>query len=133
PDTYRKLIDALPPAQRRYVTLNADSNITSLMLGCDVQISCETCTTTLEGWIARKPTIELIFDRNPLLYRTEQAGLNVECESPHALPALIEQALTADAPDDLKAKRHAHLAVWCSDPKGDSSRRFAETIVAALR
>lgn len=132
-DAYRNAIEELPADQRQFVTLDGESNITSLILGCDIQISCETCTTTLEGWIARKPTIELIFDRNPLLYRVEQAGLNTECESPAALPVLIERTLTAGVPEALKAKRHAHLAMWCSDPKGDSSRKFADAIAGALK
>ena len=50
------------------VRINLDSNITELILACDVEISCETCTTALESWIAGKPTVELEFGRHPLFF-----------------------------------------------------------------
>ena len=39
-DFYRHAIEALPAAMRQNVSLEPDTNITSLILGSDVQISC---------------------------------------------------------------------------------------------
>lgn len=132
-DYYKKAIEELSAEERQYVSIEADSNITSLILGCDIQISCETCTTTLEAWIAKKPTIELIFDRNPLLYREEQRGMNAECERTQDLPALIEQVLANPAPAEVMERRRLHLEKWCGGPSGQSSFLFARSIVEALR
>ena len=58
-DRYAVWLAALPADQRARVTLDATSAITPLILGCDLEISCETCTTALESWIANKPAIVL--------------------------------------------------------------------------
>src|SRR6185503_934347 len=38
---YRRWIDGLPPERRRWVRLDSSSNITPLILDCDLEISCE--------------------------------------------------------------------------------------------
>ena len=60
----------------------ADTNITALILACDLEISCETCTTALESWIARKPTIELVLQKHPVFYHPDIARLNATCHDP---------------------------------------------------
>ncbi|MCX8157163.1 MAG: hypothetical protein N3J91_12080 [Verrucomicrobiae bacterium] len=129
---YQRWLSALPAAQRRYVRLDAQSNITSLILGCDVEISCETCTTALESWIAGKPTIELLLEQDPLWYYEEPSACNVHCARPEALPALVEQVLQNGMPLDLREKQRAHLARWCHTPDGHSAEKMAALIADML-
>lgn len=128
---YWQWMSHLPERQRQCLRLDAESNITSLILGCDVEVSCETCTTALESWIAGKPTIELLLEQDPLWYYEEPSACNVHCSRPGDLPALVEQALMKGVPPALQEKRRAHLAKWCHSPNGHSSEILA-AIVAEM-
>jgi surface carbohydrate biosynthesis protein len=130
---YSRWYDGLTDAQRRHVRLDTQSNITSLILGCDLELSCETCTTAMESWIAGKPTIELNFERHPLWYREVHARCNVECDDPAKLVDLVDAALREPEQRDKHELRRRHLEKWCATPRGNTSLRIAETIAAALR
>ncbi|WCJ60819.1 hypothetical protein NXS98_06735 [Fontisphaera persica] len=129
---YLRWLGTLPEHWQRQVRVDALSNITSLILGCDVEISCETCTTALESWIAGKPTIELLLEQNPLWYCAEPSACNVHCSHPADLPALVNAALQQGVPEELKAKRRAHLAKWCHSPNGHSAETLARLIAETL-
>jgi surface carbohydrate biosynthesis protein len=129
---YSRWLAELPLTQQRQVHLDATSNITSLILGCDVEISCETCTTALESWIAGKPTIELLMERDPLWYYEEPSACNVPCAQPEELPGLVEAALTHGVSPPLMEKRRAHLAKWCHSPDGHAAEKMADIIAATL-
>jgi surface carbohydrate biosynthesis protein len=133
PTFYQKWIEGLSDAERAHLHFNRGSNISGLILDCDLEISCETCTTALESWIARKPTIELLFERHPLWYREIQAKANVPCDSPGQLPALIDAQLRNPVPIELQEARRRHLEEWCANLDGRSSLRVAEVIGTALR
>lgn len=130
---YAKWIEALAPVQRAHVTLDATSNISRLILDTDLEISCETCTTALESWVAGKPTIELDFFRNPMFYSPEHAVANTSCDDPAALPGLVERILReGESPEVLEARRR-HLQTWCNSPDGRSAERVARIIAGAVR
>lgn len=126
-------LDRLPEEQRKFIRFDADSNISSLILDCDLEISCETCTTAMESWIAGKPTIELIFERHPLWYREIQARANVECDSSDKLVALVESQLRAPDQPEKRALQRRHVYEWCASPRGESSERIARIIAEAVR
>lgn len=129
---YERWLAGLPENQRQQVRLDATSNITSLILGCDVEVSCETCTTALESWIAGKPTIELLLEQDPLWYYDEPSACNVHCTRPDELPGLVEAALTHGVPPALVEKRRAHLAKWCHSPDGHAAETLAGLIAETL-
>jgi surface carbohydrate biosynthesis protein len=129
---YERWLAGLPPGKRRFCRLDADSNITSLILACDIEISCETCTTALESWIVGKPTIELVFERHPMFFSEDHAALNVLCESPGDLSDLVEQQLKAPDRKSFAEARKGHLARWCNAPDGTSSRKMAGVIESAI-
>jgi surface carbohydrate biosynthesis protein len=130
---YYEWLAMLTEDQRKHVRLDKQSNITSLILECDVEVSCETCTTAIESWVAGKPTIELNFEKNPLWYRAIHAECNVECDDPSKFVDLVDATLDAPAQQDKREARRRHLEEWCATPKGETSQRIAETIVAALK
>ncbi len=132
-DVYDRWLAGLPADCRRGVRLDKGSNITSLILNSDVQVSCETCTTAMEGWIAGKPTIELTFERHPVFFHAEHARHQPLCDHPRDLPALVEEALAPRAQAAYAAGRRAHLEKWCHTPDGNSCQLVAQAIAAALQ
>ncbi len=129
---YRSWIEKLSSAQRAHLHFDTKNGISGLILDCNLEISCETCTTALEAWIANKPTIELIFERDPLWYREIQGKANVPCDNPESLPDLIDQQLRNPISPEMREARKQHLKDWCAVPNGNSSLRIAEVVRDAL-
>jgi surface carbohydrate biosynthesis protein len=129
---YTKWHQALPPAQRARIELKSESNISGLILDCDLEISDESCTTALESWIARKPTIGIEFDRNSELFFEERARGHVTCNDPAKIADLVDEQLKNSDQMQLRAIRDAHLAKWCSSPDGKSTERIAQVCADAV-
>jgi len=132
PKHYADWIAKLSAAQRKWVRLEPTANITTLILDCDLEISCETCTTAIEAWVAGKPTIELIFEKDPMLYQREHAEANTPCDTPAALPALAERLLRDGENPRVLAARKRLLQKWCDSPDGTSGERMARFIAQAV-
>lgn len=131
-DTYRDWLAALPPEVRAEIHMDSSTNITSLILACDLEIACEDCNTTLESWIARKPTLKLAFERHPAFYSKLMAHLAPECERPEDVVAAIDRELADPAQAAYQAARQAHLDKWCASPSGLASGRIAGIIAERL-
>lgn len=131
-DFYRHWIETLPAAARARLRFDAGSNITELILDCDLEISCETCITAIESWIAKKPTIELNFERDPVWYKEEHARGNEECDDPAKLPALVEQVLKNPQQPEKQIEREKILRKWCASPDGTSTDRIAMFVAKAI-
>lgn len=132
-DLYRRFLAALPPEAAAGVRMDASSNITSLILACDAQVGCENCNTTMESWIAGKPTVELVFERHPVFYNPMVAALAPNCERPEEVVGMIEAALREPAQAGYAAARQAHLDKWCAGPSGKATERIAAVIAGRLR
>ncbi len=130
---YSQWLEKQPDGVRSNIRFDVGGNITALILDCDLEISCETCTTALESWIAGKPTIELIFERHPMWYREVQARGNIECADPSLLPALVDKVLSGPLDPDKARIRREHVATWCASPDGTSALRLAKIIADAVR
>lgn len=117
---------------REFVHLGNGANITELILACDLEISCENCTTVMEAWIAGKPTIGLTFKKHPFFYRAENGALLPECDDPETLPALIDETLNHPAQEKFTAGREAYMGKWVFKHDGKSSERVAEAIFGAV-
>lgn len=128
PAFYTDWIAGLPAPQQQRLRLAVDDPIHGLILNCDLEISCETCTTALESWIAGKPTIELVFEKHPMFYHPEVARLNVECDQPAELPALVARQLAAPEQAEYQAGRRAHLEKWCHSPNGTTCEQIARAL-----
>ena len=129
---YQSWLDGLSGARKENILIDATSSITSLILDCDLQISCETCTTAIESWIAEKPTIELIFDKHPKLYKEEHSLPNYECNDFAELPDMIARHLAAPDQPEKRELRIRHLKKWCASPDGLSTFRIAEVVAEAI-
>ncbi|MEO5340835.1 MAG: hypothetical protein H7837_10045 [Magnetococcus sp. MYC-9] len=129
---YQSWIASLPSNLQSHIRLDAKSNIARLILASDLTISVEDCTTTLESWIAGKPTISLIFDRHPMRHSDSFASLNVSCHAPQELPALVARELADPEQPAFAAGRQAHLHRWCAPLDGNTCQRVAGIIRDAL-
>jgi surface carbohydrate biosynthesis protein len=129
---YARWFAEVPAALRGHIRIDRDGDISGLIAACDLEISCETCTTALESWIAGKPTIELLFERDPLWYREEQAVGNIPCGDPASLPKLVEQQLRNPGQPEKREIRRRLLEKWCAAPDGGSSASVAHIIAGAL-
>jgi surface carbohydrate biosynthesis protein len=130
---YEAWMSTLSPERKANLVYDPVTTITSLILDCDLEISCESCTTAVESWIAKKPTVELVFDKNPLLYREAHGQLNFECDAPEKLPGMVAQHLAAPEQIEKKELRTKHLEKWCGSPDGLSCHRIATIIAEAVR
>ena len=130
---YEEWLAKLPAEQRALVTLDATSAITPLILGCDLEISCETCTTALESWIVGKPTVELLFAQHPMLCHPEHGACSTHCDAPDQLVPLIRRILAQGEPPAILATRRRHLAKWCHTSDGASCQRLAALIARAVK
>jgi surface carbohydrate biosynthesis protein len=131
-EVYKKWIDELAPQERERIQFNSGGNIFGLILDHDLEVSCETCTTALEGWIAKKPTIELLFKKDPLWFNEMHSRSNIPCDDPAKFPDLVNQQLQNPAQPEKAEIRRAHLETWCATPDGQSSLRVAKVIANAV-
>ncbi|MBM4294254.1 MAG: hypothetical protein FJ126_05030 [Deltaproteobacteria bacterium] len=129
---YKIWFQSLSPADRKRVRLRLTETIFEVLPLCDLEISCEMCTTALETWIIGKPAIELVFDRNPVFFDKAMSLCNRLCDSPEKLPDLIRRELQEPDQEDLKENRRKFLAQWCASPSGNSSWNMARIIAQAL-
>lgn len=132
PSHYKAWIDN-KRATHPDIRLDSGTEISRQILDCDLEISCETCTTAIESWIAGKPTIELIFERDPLLYREEHAQVNIGCDDPAKLVGLVDKYLADPAQPERREIRRAHLEKWCDSPDGTSSEKLAVIVADAIK
>ena len=129
---YQKWWANLSSADRKRVNLRFTETIFEVLPLCDLEISCERCTTALESWLIGKPTIELVFERHPAFFDADAAECNRLCDTPANLPGLIRHELENPEQKDLADNRRKHLAQWCASPAGDSSLKTARIIAQAL-
>lgn len=132
-EVYDKWLDALDPVERSRIVYDTQANISAQILDCDLEISGESCTTAVESWIAGKPTVELTFDKHPVLFSTERSSGNVHCENPADIVRLVDEQLANPAQPQLREIRKSYLEKWCATPDGNACRRVAEIAVAAVR
>lgn len=130
---YERWMDGLSAKQKANLVYDPVTPFGSLILSSDLEISCESCTTAVESWIAKKPTIELIFDKNPLLYREAHSQLNFECDAPEKLPEMAAKHLAVPEQIEKRELRAKHLEKWCGSPDGLSCHRIATIIAEAVR
>jgi len=129
---YEKWYEKIPLQEKNRIKLDTESFIWELIPQCDVEIACETCTTTLESWIAQKPTIELVLNRHPLFYHEFFSKMTLTCEKPDEIVSTVYKAINKEKEESFENERKRHLSIWCDSPEGKSSRKLALIIKNAV-
>jgi surface carbohydrate biosynthesis protein len=129
---YEEWYAALDPETKKRVRFDRESLIWELIPQCDAEIACETCTTTLESWIAGKPTIELLLEKHPVFYHEFLSRMTLTCDNPERIEEVIEEALSRKGEEEFAPMRREHLARWCASPDGHATERLASLITDAV-
>ena len=128
---YEKWYTSLDHKARQSIRLEKEKYIWELIPQCDVEIACETCTTTLESWICKKPTIELLLLKHPVFYHEFLSKMTLTCKDPSLLTNTVDQALSGCKEDEFLEARMEHLAKWCDSPDGHATEKLASVIAEA--
>ncbi len=132
PEIYRIWYKKLPSNIKERVRLDETSYIWELIPQCDLEIACETCTTTLESWIAGKATIELILSKKEPFYHEFLSKITLTCDTQEDLPNVVKKALNSQKDEKFFEARQQHLSIWCNSPSGNSTEQLAEIIKKAV-
>ncbi|WP_457608723.1 surface carbohydrate biosynthesis protein [Nitratifractor sp.] len=132
PAPYEKWYDRLSFAEKERIRFDKESFIWELIPQCDVEIACETCTTTLESWICGKSTIELLLEKHPVFYHEFLSKMTLTCEEPRSIVDVVEQALAGEKEARFRSDRERHLQTWCDAPDGHATLKLASIIARAV-
>ena len=132
---YHDWLATLPADQRELITLEERARETppfASIIASDVVVNCEDCTTAMEAWLADKPTVTIALTRHPIYFTETYKRLSPVVDTPAALLAGVEEALRSPQQGDYAEKRKEHLDRWLGHHQGDSARRAALEIKAAI-
>jgi surface carbohydrate biosynthesis protein len=121
-EQWYKTLDEKIKARVRY---DRQGNIPDLIMECDLEIARDTCTTSLESWVAQKPTIDIHLANDPVFHQEFTEKLTTVCTSSEKLPQLIDALLARPEPEQFKEPRKEHLQKWCNTPDGRVCQKFA--------
>ena len=133
-ELYEKWYSALDPSVRERVILDRTSNIPDLILECDLEVARDTCTTSMEAWVAGKPTLDIHLTSDPIFHQEFTEKLTTVCEQPEQFVQQISNLLENGEPERFKMPRKEHLQTWCNTPDGHVCEKFAallKTIIGA--
>jgi surface carbohydrate biosynthesis protein len=131
-DVYERWYSELSDNAKEKITLDRDSQISDLIMQCDLKVSCETCTTTMEAWIAKKPTILLLFDQHPVFWYPWEEDMALTVSDPESLNTAVNSVLEGGESPVYQEKRKEHLAKYCNSPDGQVCVRFATLLTGIL-
>jgi surface carbohydrate biosynthesis protein len=121
-ENWHNSLDTTTKQKIRYIK---EGSIDKLIFECDLQVARDTCTTSLESWIAGKPTIVIHLSNHPALYQDFTEKVTAVCTVPDDFPELINRILAQGEPDQFKKPREEHLREWCNTPDGRVCKNFA--------
>jgi surface carbohydrate biosynthesis protein len=133
-DFYERWIAELSENNQQRIRFARDNYLWEVLNECDLLISCETCTTSVEAWMVGKPTLEFIFERKAPFYFHQLSQWNLQCSEPDEVVPMINQVINCGVNQELRAGQVKHLEQWYSNPDGQVSKRIAEqmaTLVAS--
>nr|CRH06477.1 Conserved protein of unknown function [Candidatus Magnetococcus massalia] len=129
---YQTWLDGLDDAWKKRVVLTKNELIYPLIMACDVEISTGICTTSLESWIAGKPTIDIVLKRHPWTDNDALERLNPILGDGGKAVELIDQVIASPEQSVYAEGRKKHLATWCHTPQGDTAKKMASVIAAVF-
>ena len=121
-DAWYKSLSSNTKERVRY---DREGNIADLILECDLEVARDTCTTTMEAWIAGKPTLDIHLTDHPVFHQDFTEKLTPVCDQPEHFPRMIDDLLKNGEPERFNEPRKEHLQKWCNTPDGRVCERFA--------
>ena len=127
-EPYKKWHHNLSDEVKQRVKYESEANIPDLILDCDLEVARDTCTTSLESWVAGKPTLDIHLLNNPIFHQEFTERLTSTCESVEDFPTMINDLLENGEPERFLEPRKEHLKKWCNTPDGHVCENFAELL-----
>lgn len=129
---YEDLLQSIDSPGTKHITLERRCSIFESIINSDIILNCEDCTTSIESWIAKKPTITLLFEQSPVFFTEFFAKCSPHVDSPDELIPIIHRELENPDQPDFAEPRKSHLDTWLYRTDGKSSYRAAVAIRDSL-
>ena len=130
---YNDFIKSLPENQQSLIKLDKNESIQSAIINSDIILNCEDCTTSVESWIAGKPTITLTFTKHPVFFTPTYADRSLQISEPEALIPAIQHALANPDQKEYQSIRNEYLHQWLYQVDGQSALRAAQNIHTTIK
>ena len=130
---YQDFIDGLPVEQKLLIRIDKKTPIQSAILCSDIILNCEDCTTSVESWISKRPTLTLTFAKHPLFFTQLYAERSPLVDEPEDLMPALKHALENPDQEGYRRLRDDYLKKWLYKLDGRSSERAAEAIHKTLQ
>jgi len=124
-ELYKKWYNSLDENVKKRVRYERKNNIPELILECDLEVACDTCTTSMEAWIAGKPTGDLNLTKHPIFHQSFTQTLTSVCDQPEQFPQMVKDLLETGEPERFIEPRKDHLQKWCNTPDGHMCENFS--------
>jgi len=130
---YQEWFARMSPEEQARVSLSTNESPPVAIFKSDIVINCEDCTTSMEAWLAGKPTITIALEQNPYWFSETYRRLSPISYAPEELEAMIQPALADPVQPDYHALRQEHLEKWLHSTDGNCSRRAADEIANLIK
>lgn len=130
---YKDWIDSMTEEEQSRVSLSTNEPPPVAIFKSDIVINCEDCTTSMEAWLAGKPTLTIALAQHPYWFTETYKRLSPIAYSPEELDAMIPEALDSPDQPDYASLRQAHLEKWLYSTDGKCAERAADEISTLIK
>jgi len=130
---YYDRIEKLNSQIKKRIKIITKEYIWDVLNSTDVLIK-RSCTTGIEAWILKKPTIELKLNPDEWYFSEEHArGSDIVNTYDELKDKVLFYLKEGAIPDDIMRNREDFLRKWCYKTDGKSTKRFVSAMLDFLR
>lgn len=130
---YNEWFATLSTEEQGRVSLSTNEPPPVAIFKSDIVINCEDCTTSMEAWLAGKPTITLALEQHPYWFTETYKRLSPIAYDPKQVDEMIELALETPEQPDYAPLRQEHLEKWLYSTDGRCAERAAKEIATLIK
>jgi surface carbohydrate biosynthesis protein len=130
---YEQWFETLTEEERSRVSLSINEPPPVAIFKSDVVLNCEDCTTSMEAWLAGKPTITLALEQHPYWFTETYKRLSPIAYEAEQVDEMIGLALKNPDQPDYAPIRQEHLEKWLYSTDGRCAKRAAEQIANIIK
>ena len=130
---YKAWIATLSEEEQNRVSLSINEPPPTAIFQSDVVVNCEDCTTSMETWLAEKPTITIALEQHEYWFTETYQRLSPIAYQPEELESLIQTAMAQPSQLDYCKERQEHLETWLHSTDGRCAARAANEIANLIK
>lgn len=130
---YQDWFASMSPEEQARVSLSTNEPPPVAIFKSDIVINCEDCTTSMEAWLAGRPTLTIALEQNPYWFSETYKRLSPIAYSPEELDSMIAPALAEPTQPDYHELRQEHLEKWLHSTDGKCAERAANEIATLIK